>query len=107
MAKDPATTDGENTPRSAKPVEKLRLNEPIWIAVDQADTRNYTEIFNGWDAEERAKAWAAERSARLKRDVVLLGPQNSVARPPENPTGEIKPVRLERPAEPADEAEGV
>ena len=106
MAKDPQETAGEG--RHAKPVEKLRLDEPIWIAVDQADTRNYTEIFNGWDAEKRAKTWAAERSARLKREVVLLGPQNSVARPPENPTGEIKPVRLSQPPEaagPAGESE--
>jgi hypothetical protein len=98
MAKEPQETSGEG--HHAKPIEKLRLDEPIWIAVDQADARNCTEIFNGWDAEERAKAWAGERSARLKREVGLLGPQNSVARPPENLTGEIKPVRLSGPLRP-------
>ena len=91
----------EKKPRNApQPVEKLNVEEPIWVAIDQAENRNYVETFNGWDAEQRCKDWAAERSARLKRSVVIFGPQDSVATPPEKPVGEVKKVHLAQPAEP-------
>lgn len=84
----------------AKKLPKLKHDEPIWVAIDRAETREYCEVFNGWDAEKEATAWAAERSARLKREIVIMGPQVSIASPPENPVGEVKKVHLSQPAEP-------
>ena len=91
----------EQKPRAeAKPVEKFDPDAPIWLAVDQADTRNYFEPFTGWDAEKQATEYAAERSARLKRPV-FIAEVVAIARPPENPVGEVKRVKLTPPAEEA------
>lgn len=100
MATDPETAADPKPARTVTPVEKLNVEAPIWVAIDQAENRNYFEVFNGWDAEQEAKDWAAERSARLKRPVILVGPQDSVARPPEKPVGEVQKVRLTKPPEP-------
>lgn len=81
----------------AKPLPKLDHEKPIWVAIDRAETREYAETFNGWDAEKDCKDWAAERCARLKRDIVIIGPQDSVASPPQNTVGEIKRVKLSPP----------
>lgn len=84
----------------AKPVEKLDPQMPVWAVIDQADTRNYYETFNGWDAEKRATDYAAERSARLKRPV-FISEVVAIARPPVNPVGEVQRVKLTPPPEEA------
>ena len=91
---EPTTPTGR---APAKPLPQLDHEKPIWVAIDRAETREYTETFNGWDAERECKTWAAERSARLKRDIVIIGPQDSVASPPRNTVGEIKRIKLSPP----------
>ena len=99
MTENAQSTEGR---QKAQPVEKLNVDEPIWVAIDQAETRTYIEPFNGWDAEQKCREYAADRSARLKRKVIIVGPQVGIAKPPENPVGLIEKVVLSKPAETED-----
>lgn len=93
-------TDTPKTPR--EPVTPLNLEEPIWLAIDQTEHRTYTETFTGWDAEQKAKGYAAEKSAKTGRVVVLFGPQVAVARPPKPVTvGPVETVTLVQPGDAA------
>lgn len=88
----------ESTKPAREPITALSPDQPIWLAVDQTEHKTYVETFNGWDAEDRAKAYAAARAAKTERRVILFGPQVAIATPPEPvTTGTVRPVRLSRP----------
>jgi hypothetical protein len=103
---DTTTPTADRKPREAKPVVAIKINEPVAVAIDQAATRNYTEVFNGWDAQEKALAYAKDRTVSVKRPVIVVGPDGQhVVTPPEPVTvGTAAKVNLTPPAEaePAD-----
>lgn len=99
------TKESSYTPPEPKPVEILDTEMPIWVAIHQTDQRNFFETFNGWDAERRCRDYAAERSAKLKRQVIIVGPQKGYAVPPENTLGDIKEVSLAKPDDALDKSD--
>jgi hypothetical protein len=92
------TEEAEKKKKANTPIVKVNPDEPVFIGLDQADNREYCEVFNGWDAQQKATDWATERAARLKRVCYVLGPQVSIVNPPQ-PVGIVTAVKLVKPPE--------
>ena len=68
-------------------VEKIDFDQPFYLTVRQAPSRNIIEPFQSLDAATKSAAAAAASS---KTDVAIFGPQIAVLSPPPPPVAVSK-----------------
>lgn len=80
-----AKTDKTETKKPTSKFKPLVMSEVTYVAVDQSAERTYTEFFTGPKADQRVNDYAANRALKLKRPVMIFGPQRAVVSPPSEP----------------------
>ncbi len=72
----------ENKTKTRPKIDEINFEEPVFITVRQASSRNIFEVFTGPDAKALAIASASELSGKNKTHVAVMGPQCNLFAPP-------------------------